>query len=197
MYDNDRKRFNVPAISQASPILGDAVGRTSDTIFDLDADPYNTHDFLGASAVMPGFMSQDVIAANSRSTNNRARDMNMLPQLQSYLTGISLHSRIAPRLEIGTLARLRARDPVGQRTSNLVLQTLRTFPEKMLNQDDLPFFIHAHKHGDALPEPLAVCVRISHLFATRTPDILPFIFRSIRNEQYRFLQEVSQWKTLP
>jgi hypothetical protein len=62
----------------------------------------------------------------------------------------------------------------------------------MMNRDDMPFFIHSYQHRDTLPEPLNVCSRICHMFDTRTPEIMPFIWRCIRSEELRFLNDVGQ-----
>ena len=90
---------------------------------------------------------------------------------------------------IGSLRARRPRDATTQRDVNLLLQGLRALPFKMVHTNERPFFIHSYSHRD-LPEPLAVCARICHMFDTRTPAILPFIWRSIRSEELRYLQEV-------
>lgn len=90
---------------------------------------------------------------------------------------------------IGSLRARRPRDATTQRDVNLLLQGLRALPFKMVHTNERPFFIHSYSHRD-LPEPLAVCARICHMFDTRTPAILPFIWRCIRSEELRYLQEV-------
>ncbi|KIW04396.1 hypothetical protein, variant [Verruconis gallopava] len=95
---------------------------------------------------------------------------------------------LSTRNNIGTLTRYQPRNAVADRSARLILQNLRTFPQKMLRSDDLPFFVHPWRHRNALPEPLAVCERICQMFWSRTPEIHGFIWRCIRAEQLRFLE---------
>jgi hypothetical protein len=113
---------------------------------------------------------------------------------QSYVGSPAVEMFLSSRGRLGTLAPLRIRNPMAQHTAGIILQSLRTFPWKMLSREDPPFFIHSYQHRNALPEPLAACSRICHMFDTRTPEILPFIWRCIRTEEMRFLNEV--WRTL-
>lgn len=102
----------------------------------------------------------------------------------------NLEKHMSVRIEVGDLARLRARNPVAQQSANLIMQALRAFPEKMLHRDNFPFFIHPSWHLPDIPEPLAVCSRIAQMFVSRTPEIMPFIWRSIRAEQLRLAETV-------
>ena len=92
---------------------------------------------------------------------------------------------------VGTLEKIRILDPVAQHGATLVMQALRAIPEKMLRRETFPLFIHPHPHRQALPEPLAICMRIAQIFATRTLDIRSFIWRTIKAEQARVLTEVN------
>ncbi|KIM97235.1 hypothetical protein OIDMADRAFT_168993 [Oidiodendron maius Zn] len=92
---------------------------------------------------------------------------------------------------VGTLEHVRILDPVAQHGATLVMQALRAIPEKMLRRETFPPFIHPHPHRQALPEPLAICMRIAQIFATRTLDIRSFIWRTIKAEQARVLTEVN------
>lgn len=96
---------------------------------------------------------------------------------------------LSTRGELGSLKPHRAANLFAERNAGIVLQSLRTFPTKMINRDDPPFFIHGYKDRP-MPEPLLVCSRICHMFDTRTPDILPFLWRCIRSEEERFLHDV-------
>ena len=111
--------------------------------------------------------------------------MNQFPTISPLL-----ETFISPRGQIGNLNTRTPPTPMASRNVHLLLQGLRTFPQKMIQANDRPFFIHSYKHRDALPEPLAVCSRICQMFDTRTPDILPFIWRCIRTEELRYVQEV-------
>ncbi|KAF2143513.1 uncharacterized protein K452DRAFT_225511 [Aplosporella prunicola CBS 121167] len=88
------------------------------------------------------------------------------------------------------------RDPVAQSNATQIVQILRSFPQMMLRRTTFPPFIHPRLHrlsdGDrtGLPEPLANCMSIAHLFASRNAETSPFLWRAIEAEQHRFLQNI-------
>ncbi|KAH8803641.1 hypothetical protein F5884DRAFT_510772 [Xylogone sp. PMI_703] len=87
----------------------------------------------------------------------------------------------------------RMSDPLAQHSARLVMQALRAFPTQMLSRENFPPFIHPLWTSQNLPEPLAACMRISQMFVSRTPDIESFLWRTIENEQRRFLEEVQRF----
>jgi hypothetical protein len=97
---------------------------------------------------------------------------------------------VASMDSVGTLAHFRISDPVSRQGATLVMQALRAIPESMLRRETFPPFIHPQLHRQDLAEPLAICMRIAHLFATQTSDIGSFVWRTIRTEQIRVLEEV-------
>lgn len=122
-------------------------------------------------------------------------EMNALSSTYKVSTSVwqpspNTDNLLLTRGPFGTLAQLPMQSHVAQRNASLLLQSLRTFPQKMLSREDMPFFIHSYKHRDVLPEPLAVCARICHMFVTSTPEIVPFIWRCISMEQLRFMHDV-------
>lgn len=90
---------------------------------------------------------------------------------------------------VGNLVYHQIPDPVAAQSATLVMQALRAIPEGMLRRDTFPPFIYQQSHLQALPEPLAICMRIAQIFTTRTPDIKSFIWRTIKAEQIRILEE--------
>ena len=60
-----------------------------------------------------------------------------------------------------------------------------------LIHETFPPFIHPHWAPLSMPESLAICMRIAQMFATRTPEITPFIWRTILAEQRRIVEKVS------
>lgn len=110
--------------------------------------------------------------------------------LYSLSIGSPLTSNLNTRPNVGSLARLPTRGVIARHCGALVMQTLRTYPEQMLRRHDLPLFIHPQWHLSTLPEPLAVCMKIAQMFASRTPEVMPFIWRTIRAEQVRCIEEV-------
>ncbi|KAM0331271.1 hypothetical protein ACHAQA_002941 [Verticillium albo-atrum] len=73
--------------------------------------------------------------------------------------------------------------PAARVNCNLILQTLRSFPTMMLRRSTFPPFIHP---GDGpLPARLASCMGVAAMFASRTDDTRPFLWRAVREEQER------------
>ncbi|KAK4069552.1 uncharacterized protein Triagg1_6976 [Trichoderma aggressivum f. europaeum] len=63
------------------------------------------------------------------------------------------------------------------------------FPQMMMRRQTFPPFIHAHWHMSELPETLANCMSIAQIYATRTPETRPFLWRMIGVELQRFQGE--------
>ncbi|KAK4552086.1 hypothetical protein LTR86_010622 [Recurvomyces mirabilis] len=76
-------------------------------------------------------------------------------------------------------------DPIANHNADCIVQTLCAMPDQMLRRETFPCFIHPQWDQKALPEPLAVCMRIAKIFASRTPEIIPFIWRTILAETRR------------
>ncbi|KAL7786457.1 hypothetical protein V8C43DRAFT_289921 [Trichoderma afarasin] len=93
----------------------------------------------------------------------------------------------------GFLQPLKMHYPLAQQSATMLWRGLRAFPEKMLIRENFPPFIHPLRHCPTLPEPLAVCMRIAQIFASRSADIEPFLWRTIESEQKRFLEEVHNY----
>ena len=88
------------------------------------------------------------------------------------------------------LSRLRTSEPLARQSANLVMEALCAIPQQMLRRATFPPFIHPHWDRPTMPEPLAVCMRIAQLFASRTLDIKPFIWRTMLAEQRRIIEQV-------
>ncbi|KAL7910420.1 hypothetical protein GGI35DRAFT_366288 [Trichoderma velutinum] len=63
------------------------------------------------------------------------------------------------------------------------------FPQMMMRRQTFPPFIHAHWHMSELPETIANCMSIAQIYATRTPETRPFLWRMIGAELHRFQGE--------
>lgn len=104
---------------------------------------------------------------------------------------------MSERPDVDFLTRIPRNDPILQFTSSLVVQTLRAFPHMMVRRETFPSFIHAHwcstsaRGGSALPEPLVNCMGIAQMFVSRNVESSAFLWRSVRNEQRLFIQNVS------
>jgi hypothetical protein len=112
---------------------------------------------------------------------------------------VSTPASLIPQPNPAFLGRLRITDPVSQHSASLVVQTLRAFLQMMLRRQTFPPFIHPHWHPPStairagVPEPLANCMSVAHMFASLTSETKPFLWRTIRAEQRRFIDEVRSY----
>lgn len=81
-------------------------------------------------------------------------------------------------------------EPLGQQATHHILRALCG---QMLRRETFPPFIHPHWHRTTMPESLVVCMHIARLFASRTADVAPFIWRTILAESRRVLELVSDF----
>ncbi|EHK20645.1 uncharacterized protein TRIVIDRAFT_69347 [Trichoderma virens Gv29-8] len=81
----------------------------------------------------------------------------------------------------------------GSLSSNFAVDQLthaiHAFPQMMMRRQTFPPFIHAHWHMPEMPETLANCMSIAQIYATRTPETRPFLWRMIGAELQRFQGE--------
>lgn len=88
----------------------------------------------------------------------------------------------------GALRWLVMPDDLAQTSSSIIIQALQSIPTAMLSRETLPPFIHPQH---SLPESLAICMKLSHDFVTRTPQLTGLLWRTIRSEQLRAISAVS------
>lgn len=99
---------------------------------------------------------------------------------------------------------------VPQSCRKFIASTICTYPRMMLRLDSLPPFMHRHNCGlgqvdsktspqvtgipsqSAVPESLAICISICHIFATKTASSEKFFCRTVDAELRRLNEEVSQ-----
>ncbi|RGP70903.1 ATP-dependent dna helicase pif1 [Fusarium sporotrichioides] len=91
----------------------------------------------------------------------------------------------------GDLTRVSNHLPSLQHASRVVMQMLYAYPRMMLRRQTFPPFIHPHWHQEHLPEALGNCMSIAQLFASRTPETMPFLWKIIAAEQGRFRDKLS------
>ena len=91
---------------------------------------------------------------------------------------------------------LQAERSHAQYSADLIIQALRALPMMMLRRETFPWFIHPHAHFSSktskatLPEALSTCMSVAHMFASRSSETQPFIWRTIRAEHRRSTMEV-------
>lgn len=88
------------------------------------------------------------------------------------------------------LDRLEIPDILARENARLIVEALCAVPEQMLRRATFPCFIHPHWNCTEMPEALAICIRIAQMFASRTPEIAPFIWRTVLAEQRRAMDQV-------
>ncbi|KIW67837.1 hypothetical protein PV04_07061 [Phialophora macrospora] len=115
------------------------------------------------------------------------------------LAVVSEASPALPGPGVGVLAGLWIECSQAQRSADLIVQSLRAFPTMMLRRETLPWFIHPQsqlmsKSGSgaaaALPDAISTCMGIAQIFIARTPETKPFLWRIIRGEYRRLLNEM-------
>ena len=92
------------------------------------------------------------------------------------------------------LALLQPSSHVVQHNTHLMVQALRAYPLMMLRRETLPPFIHPHWHrqsSPALPDPLSNCMSIAQMYAFRSEETKPFLWRTIKAEDERFTSQVT------
>ncbi|KAL6826541.1 hypothetical protein V8C40DRAFT_287257, partial [Trichoderma camerunense] len=97
---------------------------------------------------------------------------------------------------------------VSQSCRKFIASTICTYPRMMLRPDSLPPFMHRHSCGlgqvdskmspqvtgipsqSVVPESLAICISICHIFATKTASSEKFFCRTVDAELRRLNEEV-------
>jgi hypothetical protein len=133
-------------------------------------------------------------------TNNLDSPLNTMPtDIAEHTSSIDLLSfdaqiHVQPQTlsSKGSLARVSNRLSSLQHASRVIMQMLYAYPQMMLRRQTFPPFIHPHWHDKRLPDTLATCMSIAQLFAARTPETEPFLWRTISAEEKRFREKVSR-----
>jgi hypothetical protein len=99
--------------------------------------------------------------------------------------------------EIPYLKPLPMTDRVAHQYALTVIRVIRGYPQMMLRQDTFPPFIHTCMYGasgDAsgmtLPRPLANCMSIAQIFASRTEETKPILWHAIAAELQNTIDNV-------
>lgn len=94
------------------------------------------------------------------------------------------------------LANIFQGNPSSKYAAGLLTHAISAFPQMMLRRQTLPPFIHGHWHMPSLPETLANCMSVAQIFATRTPETRPFLWRMVGAELQRLQDEVCTYHWL-
>ncbi|KAK4156571.1 hypothetical protein C8A00DRAFT_12487, partial [Chaetomidium leptoderma] len=131
----------------------------------------------------PSTASSIVVRGSPPRTIASSPRMSILRQ-PPYLLGSFIPR---PKIEIGT-----------QKTANLVLHTLKSYPLMLLRHNTPPPFIHPRflssssiEHDEM--EPLNNCISLLHMFSSRVPASRKLFWKNVRMECERFHQEYLGW----
>jgi hypothetical protein len=102
-------------------------------------------------------------------------------------------SSFPPGQLVPSLQLIRSPRAAVQHSIRLIIQGLRAYPMMGLRRETLPPFIHPHWHRHSvpsLPEPISSCMSVAHMFAFRSEETRPFLWRTVQAEDERFLVQV-------
>lgn len=105
-------------------------------------------------------------------------------------TNLILRSRVTR-----PLASLPHESIAARHAATLISRIIGAFPRMMLRRQTFPPFIHPHWHLDAIPEKLATCMSISHMFVSRTQESRAFLWRTIEAE-CQYLHDEVRWSSV-
>jgi hypothetical protein len=102
---------------------------------------------------------------------------------------------VSPTNSPRSLVRKRNARPGAPRAANMVLHTMKSYSVMMLQQNNLPPFIHPQMfsfNDDKDMEPLYNCISLMHMIGRRLPGCRALFWRSVRMECERMQNNVSK-----
>lgn len=133
-------------------------------------------------------VNADIVAVDLGVQSHMFEHSDRLSDIHNLSSGrlTSIHRDTPDSTKL--LSRLCTTETLFKQSANLIIEALCAIPEQILRKQTFPSFIHPHWDGD-LPEPIVVCMHIAQIFASRTPEIEPFIWRTILAEQQRLTRK--------
>ncbi|KAI9684602.1 MAG: hypothetical protein M1822_005690 [Bathelium mastoideum] len=196
--------MDLPSVSMASSSSTSSVS-TVDSLLPSGGQVSMDWDVLDFAAIdiLPQVPKTDEPILENLPVNfdNQSLSLYKFPRLgwtvqDESLLALPEPTGLSDRPDPQFLARLPISDPVANFTASLIMEMLLAFPEMMLRRETLPPFIHGHWHRtpiateSSLPEPLVNCMGIAQVFASQNAESRPFLWRTIRNEQRSFIENV-------
>lgn len=170
--------------------------QTESFVPDTISSDYTTHPCNASSSSSDMHQSSDERNANDSNTEKTP----FFNSTHSWQTALNFHSSSLDEEEGAQssasteLLHTYQVFTTSKFAAGLLSQAISAFPQMMLRRQTFPPFIHAHWHLPSLPETLANCMSIAQLFATRTTETRPFLWRTIGTEVKRLQDEVCPCK---
>jgi len=142
--------------------------------------------------------NEETIQYSSSAPSSLARSStpvtNQTVQLQQAFTSLNPSIPRAPTSNVRSFI-LRSNMRSGpQRTANLILHTLKSYPLMMLHHKTLPPFIHPHFISSDVEtdnmEPLSNCISLVHMISSGVRGSRKLFWKNVRLECEHLYQEV-------
>ncbi|KAF4968606.1 hypothetical protein FSARC_4030 [Fusarium sarcochroum] len=146
----------------------------------------------GVSFELDAFATDYISPINTLSTDSSVLTPSTAEffQFPGITNDAQIHMRPRSLSAKGDLTQVSRRLTHLNHASRVIMQMLYAYPQMMLRRQTFPPFIHPHWHEPRLPGTLANCMSIAQLFAARTPETEPFLWRMIAAEEERFRNEL-------
>jgi hypothetical protein len=168
--------------SHDGDILDGALAISDPDFVDLDWDgaDVNFVDFLNSE--MNNGAVQDHSSTWSPLAHQSIPPADAIVHIQQVLSRYNVRALILrPKMRLG-----------GQRTANLILHTLKSYPQMMLRHNTLPPFIHPRLiASDFDMEPLTNCISLVHMIRAGAQGSRKLFWKNVRLECERFCEDVS------
>ncbi|KAF5649400.1 short chain dehydrogenase family [Fusarium sp. NRRL 52700] len=184
-----RCTFGRPVCNGAATSIEHCQGLNPRTSNELEAvDEFISYETSGITLGLDDFANDFISPLTTDPSGLMPASLDMFQpiitnDMQTRVPSRSLSSK-------GDLTRVSNRLSNMQHASRVIMQMLYAYPQMMLRRQTFPPFIHPHWHEKTLPETLGNCMSISQLFAARTPETEPFLWRMVTAEEERFREKL-------
>ena len=195
-HDHDMNGNSNVLLDPALEIPSPGLSGLANELFDANID---FADFSSPSSNLEGAwydsLDSSSLARHSPSPNDATQRMQ-----QAANRSVDLIFHFPPTYNVRSLSH-RAQSSTGtQRTSNLILHTLKSYPMMILRDQTLPPFIHPHLVSKEVEnndmEPLSNCVNLIHMLSSGFSGSRKLFWKNVRmdceslytNVRFTFLQ---------
>lgn len=119
---------------------------------------------------------------------------NQTAQAQQTSSSSSISIPAIPNLSVRSLIQRPKTNPGSQRTINLILHTLKSYPRMMLRKSTLPPFIHprfiSSDTENGSMEPLTNCISLLHMISSGVQGSRKLFWKNVRLECEKLIEDV-------